>query len=163
MDFNSTILRLPHVAKLIFEDLNRIQMRNCSKVCKAWREFLERSKFYWVKLTKDQPGWKKLPSLVDFETFVSLGKAFEEIVKFGGRTKRRKIHPCFCAIQMNDLKLFKKLIWEYADDDCDYKCSCNNVSLVTKSMSGWSLFDFARDIGRNRILRYMLKKDPPGP
>ena len=38
-----------------------------------------KSKFYWVKMTEGEPGWKKLEKSVDFDTFVIVCRAYENI------------------------------------------------------------------------------------
>ena len=146
MDFDWTILSFPHVAQLIFEHLDPESLRKCTKVCKSWCEFLEKSKFYWLMITKDQPGWKKLQTSVDFDTFVALSNAFIAIDEMRGCFSGQKIHPLFCSIQMNDLELLKTLSLLYEDD---------HEILETRVHFSWTPLEFAARIGRYQIVKYI--------
>ena len=156
MDFNSKILSLPHVAQLIFEYLDLECLRKCLLVCESWREFLERSKFYWFKLTEDQPGWKKIQTLIDFDTFVALSKSYESMddPDWHSRFKKQAIHPIFCSIQMNDLDLFKKLKALYGDTLYQ-----KNWDLRTHKLDCANPIGFSALLGHFEFVKYIFDKD----
>ena len=114
MDFNQIFLSFPHVAQLIFEQLDPKTLEGCSKVSETWRKFLENDKFYWVKLSQDHPGWEKFEKSVNFETFVAYGKSF--LTLKSSEDSYENIDPIFCSIQLNDLEIFKTLISQYKKD-----------------------------------------------
>ena len=44
------ILRFPHIAKGVFEQLDYESIKNCREATKAWQDCIDKNKFSWIQV-----------------------------------------------------------------------------------------------------------------
>ena len=105
--------KLPHIATAIFAYLDNKSLCQTRQVAKSWLNFIDRQKFYWKRVTQNQPGWDLTLSKIDSEATKILGKCFLAI-KRSNLVKDHKIPPIFCALVLSTrwdkLDLLKMLL-----------------------------------------------------
>lgn len=128
----------PHIAKDIFQFLDQKSLKNCFKVCKSWKTFLENEKFFWRRMTNGQAGWTELLNTMSSQTISALGTSFFAIQEYSDIMA--EIHPIFCAIDLDDVELFKTLINLYPQ--------FRELTLHKKTQARVSPFHFAAYKGK---------------
>ena len=159
MDFNFIIDALPHVAHLIFENVDAKTWKECPKVAKAWKKFFESNRSKWIDSTRNHPGWEDIVDLVDIGTLGALWKCFEEIKKMEDISDK-EIHVVFCAILLDDTKVFHKFtrFWQEYNND-EYGIQFHWSVLIHDSKLEFSMppFAFAAKVGSYEITKYKFK------
>lgn len=116
----------PLIAKYIFQFLDNESLYICLKVSKSWKKFLEEEKFFWKRMTNGHPGWTELLNTMNSQIISTLGQSFFAIdedseILIGTRfisienspqfiVIEYGYHPIICAIDLDDVELFKTLI-----------------------------------------------------
>ena len=132
------MISFPHIAEAIFKSLDNKSLKNCHQVCTSWKIFLDNEEFFWRRLTKGHPGWDVLLESKKFQITSVLAKYFFLMAE----VERKHIHPIYCAIQTDDVKMFKTL-----------------KILYPQFMSETMPFHYAADEGKIKIVELFIASD----